>query len=140
MYGFLTFLVYSLILCLPFPLFPSLPSLSLPPLPFPPSLPFLPPLSFTLSLPFLPLYPLGQLGIAHSYSESTRPRQIVTPSGHHITQIACGANFSAALSGEQQTFPSSITNIKICSESVTSRLGCFRRLAGMNFPILYMRM
>ncbi len=42
----------------------------------------------------------GQLGIAHSYTEITKPRQINMPTGHSITQVACGANFSAALSSE----------------------------------------
>lgn len=42
----------------------------------------------------------GQLGIAHSYSEITKPRQVLTPTGHIIQQVACGANFSAALSSK----------------------------------------
>jgi len=46
----------------------------------------------------------GQLGIAHNYTEITRPRQVLTPSGHHIAQIACGANFSAALSSAGRVF------------------------------------
>lgn len=57
-----------------------------------PSSPHPPSLSLSLS---------GQLGIAHNYTEITRPRQVLTPSGHHIAQIACGANFSAALSSER---------------------------------------
>ena len=28
-------------------------------------------------------------------------------------------------------------NIKICTESVTSHLGCLGRSAGVNFPLLY---
>ena len=40
----------------------------------------------------------GQLGIAYSYTEITKPRQVLTPAGHSITQVACGANFSAAVS------------------------------------------
>lgn len=46
----------------------------------------------------------GQLGIAHSYSEITKPRQVLTPTGHQIVQIACGANFSAALSNLGRVF------------------------------------
>ncbi len=43
----------------------------------------------------------GQLGIVHtSYTEITKPRQINIATGHTIMQVACGANFSAALSSE----------------------------------------
>ena len=44
---------------------------------------------------------VGQLGIAYnSYTEITKPRQISITSGHSIVQVACGANFSSALSSE----------------------------------------
>lgn len=43
----------------------------------------------------------GQLGISHnSYTEITKPRQISITTGHNIVQVACGANFSSALSSE----------------------------------------
>ena len=42
----------------------------------------------------------GQLGIAHSYPEVSKPRAVLTPSGQQLIQVACGANFTVALSGE----------------------------------------
>ena len=47
----------------------------------------------------------GQLGVSISNQDINVPRAVVTPSGSHITMVACGANFTAALAGE----PSIIT-------------------------------
>ena len=41
----------------------------------------------------------GQLGISHTYTDITKPRQISTGTASHIiSQVACGANFSSAVS------------------------------------------
>ena len=36
-----------------------------------------------------------------SYNEITKPRQVNIPSGFQVAQVACGANFSAALTSER---------------------------------------
>ena len=41
----------------------------------------------------------GQLGVSVSNQDVNVPRAVVTPSGAHITMVACGANFTAALAG-----------------------------------------
>ena len=58
----------------------------------------------------------GQLGITHTYTEITKPRQIATPTGHSITQVACGAVFSAALSGEWYGSNESMIGVLLLSE------------------------
>ena len=40
----------------------------------------------------------GQLGVPLSTQEVCRPRAVLIPTGHFITQVACGANFTVALS------------------------------------------
>ena len=43
----------------------------------------------------------GQLGTPHTYTDITKPRQIaVGTTSVVISQVACGANFSAALTSE----------------------------------------
>ncbi len=42
----------------------------------------------------------GQLGIAHTYTEISKPRAILIPTGVQLTMVACGANFTVALSSE----------------------------------------
>lgn len=42
----------------------------------------------------------GQLGVALTIQELCRPRAVNIPTGNHITQVACGANFTVALSCE----------------------------------------
>ena len=43
---------------------------------------------------------VSQLGLSMSYNEVTKPRQVNIPSGFQVSQVACGANFSAALTSE----------------------------------------
>ena len=43
---------------------------------------------------------VSQLGLSVSYTEVTKPRQVNIPSGFQVSQVACGANFSAALTSE----------------------------------------
>ena len=43
---------------------------------------------------------VGQLGVALSYSEVNKPRAVLTPTGQQLIMVACGANFSVALSSE----------------------------------------
>ena len=42
----------------------------------------------------------GQLGISNTYTDITKPHQITMGTAHVISQVACGANFSAALSSK----------------------------------------
>jgi len=43
----------------------------------------------------------GQLGTPHTYTDITKPRQIaIAATSGVISQVACGANFSAALASE----------------------------------------
>lgn len=42
----------------------------------------------------------GQLGVSHTYTDITKPRQITMAATHLVSQVASGANFSAALSSE----------------------------------------
>lgn len=41
----------------------------------------------------------GQLGLNSNLQEISVPKAVVTPPGANITMVACGANFTAALSG-----------------------------------------
>ena len=43
---------------------------------------------------------VSQLGLSMSYNEVTKPRQVNIPSGFQVSQVACGANYSAALTSE----------------------------------------
>ena len=43
---------------------------------------------------------VSQLGLSVSYTEVTKPRQVNIPSGFQVSQVACGANFSAALTSQ----------------------------------------
>ena len=45
---------------------------------------------------------VSQLGLSVSYTEVTKPRQVNIPSGFQVSQVACGANFSAALTSESR--------------------------------------
>ena len=42
----------------------------------------------------------GQLGVPLTTQEICVPRAVLIPTGNHITQVACGANFTVALSCE----------------------------------------
>jgi alpha-tubulin suppressor-like RCC1 family protein len=46
----------------------------------------------------------GQLGVPLSTQEVCRPRAVLIPTGNHITQVACGANFTVALSSTGSVF------------------------------------
>ena len=47
---------------------------------------------------------VSQLGLAITYNEVTKPRQVNIPTGFKVSQVACGANFSAALTGKRTIF------------------------------------
>ncbi|MCG8622822.1 MAG: hypothetical protein MJE68_12610, partial [Proteobacteria bacterium] len=47
---------------------------------------------------------VSQLGLSVSYTEVTKPRQVNIPSGFQVSQVACGANFSAALTSESRFY------------------------------------
>ena len=47
----------------------------------------------------------GQLGVSLSTQELCQPRAVSIPTGNHITQVACGANFTVCLSCKLIVFP-----------------------------------